>query len=160
MILWLSNIVGGLILIAIIAYQFSVFFIESPVKIPSEALVIAQVVQLPNPPENVGSTNPFDSTGIHWKTVNSEGVKGNGTLLGVIKLPGVNSALTSTGVVRIGETMAEGKLIGITDKKVILTQDTNQTEILLPSSKRPSIESLNKKQDVVHQDNKINKSSP
>jgi hypothetical protein len=145
--LWLANAIGWLALILAASYQSGIFRLDagSVAKMPADLTLAAQPIQLPQPLPDMGKRNPFDATAAHWTTSEATSpAAGNGDLLGFIRLPGVNSALTTTGVVHVGEALAQGKLIGMTDGKVIVEQATGKRAMDLPSARRPTLQSLGK----------------
>lgn len=141
--LWLANAIGWLVLTLLVSYQFRIFLFDPAATMPAELSLVPKPVQLPEALPDTGNRNPFDTTALHWRTsAAASPAAGSGDLLGFIRLPGVNSALTSSGVVHVGEPLAEGKLLGMMEGKVIVEQASGKREMELPSARRPTLQSL------------------
>ena len=142
--LWLGNLLGMLLLLLAVAYQLGGAVFTSDAHMPAIHPLLAQPVPQPVPLADIGGRNPFDSSSAHWKISGESNPAITGDLRGVILLPGAQRVVTSNGTVRIGEMLAEGRVVRILDNKIIVDQGHGKKELELPSARRPTLKSINK----------------
>ena len=142
--LWLGNLLGILLLLLAVAYQLGGAIFASGAHLPAVHPLTVQAIPQPETRADIGSRNPFDSSSARWKTSSGNNPAIIGELRGVILLPGVQTVVTSSGMVRVGETLAEGRVIRILDNKIVVDQGHGSKELELPSARRPTLKSINK----------------
>jgi len=142
--LWLGNLLGMLFLLLVVAYQLGGAMFASDAHLPAIQPLAVQAVPQPEILADIGSRNPFDTSSARWKISSENSPATTGELRGVILLPGVQTVLTSSGTVRVGETLAEGRVSRILDHKIVVNQGGSSKELELPSAKRPTLKSINK----------------
>jgi hypothetical protein len=67
-----------------------------------------------------------------------------GELRGIIRLPGVQLAVTGSGTARIGEPVSGGKIQRILNDRIVVESETGMKDIELPSAHRLTLEAINK----------------
>lgn len=142
--LWLGNLLGMLLLLLVVVYQLGGAMFTSGAHLPAVHPLTVQPVPQPETLADIGSRNPFDASSARWKISSEDNPAITGELRGVILLPGVQTVVTSSGTVRLGETLAEGRVARILDNKIIVDQGHGSKELELPSARRPTLNSINK----------------
>jgi hypothetical protein len=142
--LWLGNLLGIMLLLLAVAYQLGGAIFTSGAHLPAVNPLTVQPVPQPETRADTGKRNPFDPSSARWKTGSGSNPALTGELRGVILLPGVQTVVTSSGTVRVGETLAEGRVIRILDNKIVVEQGSGSKELELPSARRPTLKSINK----------------
>lgn len=143
--LWVGNALALLAVVLVLYSQLSGLLFGSAKGRPELRPIQPQPLPVMERPPLNGNKNPFDSNAGHWKTADSKR-GGDGELRGILLLPGVQVAVTGSGIVRAGESMNGGKIAGIKQDRLIIQQENQNQEIKLPSAQRPTLQTLNKAQ--------------
>jgi hypothetical protein len=142
--LWLGNALGLLLVTLVVASRIGGAVFGSGVRLPPVLPLTAQPVPPPEPGADIGSRNPFDVSAAHWKTSKENNPAPGG------ELRGVQTVVTSSGTVRLGETLGEGRVARILPDKVIVAHGNVSRELELPSAHRPTLQSINKARSGPH----------
>lgn len=144
-VLWLLNALGALLVISAITYRIGPAFLGVGVALPKIGAIPAQPIQQLAAIPGTGNRNPFDPASAQWSVARPDDSPAQtGELRGIIRLPGVQLALTGSGTARIGEPVAGGKIRRILNDRIVVENATGMKEIELPSAHRPTLNALNK----------------
>ena len=141
--LWIANSLAVLLLAGSAWYQARLLFGPLATEFPSDLTLKPAPYKAPQPMALVFASNPFDPTGKAWMAKDAPKKSGAGQLHGYMELPGTKSVLTANGVVRKGDSLANGKMVDIQKDEVIVQQATGNVALPLPSASRPSLKTLN-----------------
>jgi hypothetical protein len=142
-LLWASNAAVWPLLALAIGYRFGL--LDAGGGLPEMRSLTPVPMQLSAQVSESVARNPFDPEGGHWGTAVATAPASGGELRGVMLMPGVSVALTGTGVVRLGEQLAGGRVKEIRANKVIVRRDSETVELDLASANRPTLQSLNRR---------------
>jgi hypothetical protein len=102
---------------------------------PADALAVPRLTVAPLPSElalaDAPGRNPFDPSGVPWRPSETLARAQAGALQGVVILPGKRWVMTSSGVVAVGEDIADGKLKRIEARRVVVAAGAGERVIPL-----------------------------
>lgn len=148
--LWLLNALGVFLVLSAAFYRIGPVFLGSGVTLPKIGAIPAQPIQQLAAIPGTGDRNPFDPASAQWSVARPDDSQAQtGELRGIIRLPGVQLALTGSGTARIGEPVAGGKIRRILNDRIVVENATGMKEIELPSAHRPTLGAINKTRQSV-----------
>lgn len=143
--LWLFNVTGALLVVSVAAYRIGSTFIGSGVTLPKLDAIPAQHIQQLAAIPGTGKRNPFDPASVPWGGVQAADSQPQvGELRGIIRLPGVQLAVTGSGTARIGEAVSGGKIQRILNDRIVVESETGMKDIELPSAHHLTLDAINK----------------
>lgn len=144
--LWLASgtaLAAAVILFGILAWRMSS---GGSGTLPEITPLKIAMLEFPAIATEPGKRNPFDPSGNHWQDARADLAPAaeRGALSGLIVLPGLRLAITNTGVVKPGETLAGGKFRGIRGDQITIETATGGLEkIDGPGAVRPRLTDIN-----------------